>query len=188
MSESYSVTEHGVLFVNKAPVSFPFKRCTEPSPNCGSTYQQDIEVAGRYMIHAPHRAEELPGWERGIQSFECPLVMLLNANLGSGAIYDENSWKAILHDRYGCTGEALRIALLQDGYDGVVTLGSYKGKVFDTREIVALGELRDDQHDCWVCGKDPEPDMDFLASRGFRWKLCPKHQVELAAAVVRRDS
>lgn len=137
-----SITEHGVLFAHKTPVCFPFKRCTEPSPYCGPTYQQDIEVAGRYMIHDSNPAgEELPGWERGVQSFENPLVMLLNTNLGSGRVYDRNSWKVMLCDRYACTGERLRVALLGDGFDGVVTLGSYQGKVFDTREIVSLGRL-----------------------------------------------
>ena len=98
----------------------------------GSTYQQDIEPAGRYLLHRTDmESEPAHGWEVGEITFKHPLVLSFNT---SGQIaYDATSWKARLENHYGLVGKALTQALIRDGYDGIVTvLGN------ETHEIVDL--------------------------------------------------
>ncbi|MCP4244663.1 MAG: hypothetical protein GY772_29320 [bacterium] len=127
-------TEHGVSFVTGKPALVRFVRNTQKAPNIGTTYQQHIEPHGRYLLHnpAPER-EPPPGWVRGQELLEHPLVIALNT--GTGGIYDDQSWKAHLQRHYGKGGKALSRALSKDGYDSVVTVDpdGY------TREIVLVG-------------------------------------------------
>jgi hypothetical protein len=136
-----SLTEHGILFQTGVPVTFQFFRGTRPAPDMGSKYQQDIEPAGRYMIHNPTPGDLAPGYETGMVSFGSPLVIWLNDGDGE-RIYDRHSWKARLATHYGAAGADLSRAILDDGYDGVVTVSLYNGRPLDTREIVDLRPLR----------------------------------------------
>jgi hypothetical protein len=131
-----TIDEYGVRFETGVPVTVRYVRNTERSGYYGATYQQDIEPAGRYMVHAPMGGAPPRGWERGEVRFERPLVLELNERGGG---YDEHSWKAWLVRRYGKTGRALTCALRRDGYDGVVTVGTDSARrPVDTREIVDL--------------------------------------------------
>lgn len=136
-----SVIEQGVLFETGTPVTFRFLRNTEKSGYFGSTYQQDIEPAGRYMIHNADPGQVARGWETGVVSFENPLVILLTTG---DEIYGPLGWKARLRDVFGETGVDLSHRLLAEGWDGIVTVGEFthRGRTTrDTREIVDLRPL-----------------------------------------------
>lgn len=127
-----TANEQGVRFETGRPVTFSYMRRNEAVGNFGSTYQQDIEPAGRYMIH-----NEEPGdtgdWEIGTQVFTNPLVIQFNPV--NHVSYDEDSWKYTLYQYYGGKkGKALSKAIRADGYDGIVTVGM--GPY--TKEIVDL--------------------------------------------------
>jgi hypothetical protein len=131
-----AATEYGVRFETGRPATVRFVRSTTPSPKLGPTYQQDIEPAGRYMLHSPERSGELPrGWEAGEVHFKNPLVLSFNT---SGEIrYDDNSWKAQLHRALGGRGKALSCKVAARGHDGIVTVDGDSS----TREIVDLTKL-----------------------------------------------
>jgi hypothetical protein len=132
--------EQGAWFETGVPVTFRFVRNTEKSPYFGAQFQQDLEPAGRYMLHNENPGELARGWETGFVHFERPLVISFNIPRTSPH-YDETSWKARLARVYGATGADLSRLLLADGWDGIVTVGEYEwqGKVScDTREIVDL--------------------------------------------------
>tara|TARA_Y100000034_G_C6811285_1_gene364593 strand:- start:239 stop:709 length:471 start_codon:yes stop_codon:yes gene_type:complete len=138
------VRENGVTFQTGTPVTFEFMRNTEKSPNFGSKYGQDIEPAGRYMLHntsntTPEQKEYLnkSGWETGIITFNNPLVVDLSSDRDESGlmqnIYGEKGWKQRLANQYKATGKELTNRIKQDGHDGIVTVSGY-----DTREIVDL--------------------------------------------------
>ena len=59
------------------------------------------------------------------------------------SIYGDKSWKRRLFDAYnGLKGKALSKAIAKDGYDGVITVSTYKGKPVETSEIVDLRMFR----------------------------------------------
>jgi hypothetical protein len=126
------VVEYGILFETGTPVRFTFVRNTESSPYFGSTYQQDIEPTGIYAIHNPAPGDLPRGWVRGQMFFDNPLVIAFNER--DNMTYDKYSWKVALVRTFKTAGRKLSRALLEEGYDGVVTtFGDY-----ETREIVAL--------------------------------------------------
>jgi len=131
------VVESGILFETGTPVTFRYVRNTAKAPFFGSTYQQDIEPAGVYVVHNEDPGDLARGWDAGIMALQSPLVLAFNEI--PGQLYDETSWKAVLRDTYRATGRKLSRRLLADGYDGVVTVMlNDKGRPLDTREIVAL--------------------------------------------------
>lgn len=140
------VDEAGFRFETGVPVSFDFLRGTESAPYFGAQYQQDIEPAGRYMLlRGPwHPKEPQPGFEYGAIRFEKPLVIAFNSDPDPPKLYNETSWKANLSRAYGNKkGRALSRALMKDGYDGIVTVGTdARGRPRDTREIVDLTVLQ----------------------------------------------
>lgn len=141
------VDEAGLHFETGVSVEFDYLRSMEPAPYFGEKYQQDIEPAGRYMLlRGPwHTDEPQPGWEYGRVRFEQPLVLLMNTDPDPQfTFYNETGWKALLSGAYGGkTGKALSRALLRDGYDGIVTVGTdSRGRPRDTREIVDLTVLQ----------------------------------------------
>ena len=132
-----AVTEAGSEFSTGHAVSFGFVRNTERAPDVGGTYQQDIEPAGRYVQHKTGPTEHLPpNWEVGELTLRNPLVIPFNS--ADGVSYDANSWKAVLSKKYGVTGAELSQALVDDGHDGIVTIGRQ-----GTSEIVDLTELEE---------------------------------------------
>lgn len=138
--EQVAVVEQGRLFRTGVPVEFRYVRATTPSPYFGARYQQDIEPHGRYLLHNEDPGDIARGWETGLVRFASPLVIPFNAS-DTGA-YDESSWKAKLVANYRRRGEALSRALVRDGYDAVVTVGTHRGQPVDTREIVDLSMFR----------------------------------------------
>lgn len=127
-------TEYGVYFATAEPVTFHYVRNTERAPNFGSRFQQNIEPAGRYLLHGEKRKPPR-GWEQGDVTFRRPLVILFSEG---GAVYGPGSWKARLHRHYDRRGRALSRAIRRDGYDGVVTVDGPTS----TREIVDLTGIR----------------------------------------------
>jgi len=129
--------KQGVKFETGKPVTFQYLRGRDKAPFFGPTYQQDIEPAGRYLIHNEDpgdRAEDR--WEVGQITFHNPLVIKFNPV--DDVSYDENSWKARLAKHYKKIGKNLSKAIVSDGYDGVVTVG--QGPY--TKEIVDLTMFR----------------------------------------------
>lgn len=128
-----SIVEYGVSFKTGQAVTLKFVRNTESSKKFNipaERFQQNIEPAGRYMVHNPNPGDLPNGWESGEATFKNPLVIKFNSS-GQFA-FDGNSWKAALHERYSKTGKALTNALVKDGYDGIVTV------MDGTHEIVQL--------------------------------------------------
>jgi hypothetical protein len=153
------VEEYGVVFETGRPVTFRFVRSTEKAPYFGSRFQQDIEPAGVYLVHNPTPGDLPPRWVAGTATFEYPMVVLFNAADRFGG-YDEDSWKAHLHDEYGKTGRALSTAVLKDGYDAIVTVGDGY-----TKEIVALRPGEQLAFDVPEPQENPQPkDYSFFVS------------------------
>lgn len=127
-----TANEYGVQFVTGHPVTFKYNRNTEKAGYYGDTYLQNIEPAGRYLIHNPSPGQWPPNWEQGEVTFQKPLVIPFNPV--DPVSYDENNWKTALYNHYGKTGRALSRAIRASGYDGIVTVG----QGLYTREIVDL--------------------------------------------------
>lgn len=91
--------------------------------NYGSTYGQNLEPAGEYMImdtmyNAPNRYT-IPKYEYGFITFKKPLILDFIDTTDKG-------WKKTLSDMYnGKTGKRLSNAIKKDGYDGIVTVSNY---------------------------------------------------------------
>ena len=134
------VAEQGRLFRTGTPVEFRYVRSTARAPYFGGRYQQDIEPHGRYLLHNEDPGDLARDWETGLVRFAAPLVIAFNV-CESGA-YDECSWKAQLLAVYRRRGLALSRAILHDGFDAVVTVGTHRGQPVDTREIVDLSVVR----------------------------------------------
>lgn len=108
------------------PVTMMVAHNTEKSPFLGATYGQDIEPAGRYVIQVP---KPVPGWENATVTFDAPLHIDFGGQYG-----DPSNWKQVLSDEYDCkTGVDLSRALVDDGYDAIITSDSY-----GTSEIIDL--------------------------------------------------
>lgn len=138
------ITEKGIKFKTGSPVEFEFIRNTKSSPNLGSTYGQDVEPAGIYMLHNTHNAEQQQkerlnkqGWQTGVIKFENPLVIELSKDYDDSGlsqnIYGKKGWKQRLFNIYRKKGKKLTNFLLSKGYDGIITTSGH-----DTREIVDL--------------------------------------------------
>jgi hypothetical protein len=134
------VQEYGITFRTGEPVTFDYARNTEPAPRAGpdDTFQQNIEPAGRYVVHVPSNQPTMPNQQRGSMTLNRPMVVELNT--GTGRVYDGNSWKAQLESVYGKRGAALSRAILDDGYDGIVTVETTK-RGPQTAEIVDLRDV-----------------------------------------------
>lgn len=124
--------EQGVHFETGVPVTFRFVRNTEKSPRLGSRFGQDIEPAGRYLLHNEDPGDLARGWETGVVTLKSPLVVPLTSD--PAAIYGPEGWKARLRDATGKRSRALSADLIRRGYDGIVTVDQ-DGY---TREIVLL--------------------------------------------------
>jgi hypothetical protein len=125
--------EHGVHFETGVPVTFEYIRNTEKSPRFGATFGQDIEPAGRYLLHKELSGDPPRGWQSGTITLRSPLVIPLSGD--PNAIYGPTGWKARLRAATGKTGRALSTDLVRRGYDGIVTVDE-RGY---TSEIVVLG-------------------------------------------------
>lgn len=121
-----------VRFATGRPVAFVFVRNMEKAPKTAG-FGQDIEPAGRYVVHPTGGGPPLRGWEYGVASLRSPLVLALTLD---DRIYGPLGWKARLTAATGRTGRALSRRLVQAGYDAVVTVRD--GPQPETAEIVLL--------------------------------------------------
>lgn len=133
--------EYGRVFKTGVPVEINYVRNTERAPYMGSQFQQDIEPAGRFMVHNPDPGDLPRNWESGRVRFHNPLVIAFNTVPGN--YYDETSWKARLQKQYGGKGRKLSRNILKAGHDGIVTVTVDKNcNPVDTREIVDLTVIK----------------------------------------------
>lgn len=133
----YAITdEYGAHFETGVPVTFPFIRNTEKSPQIGKTFGQDIEPHGRYLLHNHDPKREPPhGWQTGTITFRSPLVIALSGD--PDKIYGPKGWKARLRDATGKRGAALSRHLAKT-YDGIVTVDDTGA----ASEIIDLSRFR----------------------------------------------
>ncbi|UOF79907.1 hypothetical protein [Caudoviricetes sp.] len=119
--------------IDQAKRGVKYFRNTEKAPNKGMKFGQDIEPTGKYMNLADEgqSLDNLPKtWEVGEIKFNNPLVIELKTT-GHGG------WKTDLSNRYGgLTGKKLSKAIVNDGYDGIIT---YDGA--NTAEVVSLKDF-----------------------------------------------
>jgi hypothetical protein len=127
--------DQGVHFETGVPVTFHFVHAKKKSGYHGDRFQQDIEPAGRYMVHNENPGDLSRNFESGEITFYRPLVLKFNPVDHSS--YDENNWKFRLHKYYRKKGKALSMAIRQDGYDGIVTVGRgpYASEIVDLTGI-----------------------------------------------------
>jgi hypothetical protein len=138
------VQEGPWLFRSCVPVTFQAARNAESSPHFGALYGQDIEPAGRYMITRLATEYPLsPPWQALSVSFRCPLVIKLVSS-SDEPTYGPQGWKARLLRHYHRAGRELSLALLREGWDGIVTVGvGPDGAPVDTREIIDLRPVQE---------------------------------------------
>ena len=167
------VVEDGVVFETGRPVEFDYVRGTVPAPNFGARFQQDIEPAGRYMVHVDRRnwGDPLPGQERGTHRFNRPLVLAFT--LDPETLYGPTSWKARLRELFKAKGKALSRKLAAAGYDGIVTVWLVRGVGSHTKEIVDLTMFTHKQNP-----------VDTIRDESFEW-VHPAVRGEIDAAVDR---
>jgi len=116
-------------FSTGEPVSFRFARNPDmkASDFPADAFGRDIEPAGRYMVDVTDGA--VPDkWESGEISFKKPLVVESR----------DGQWKAELKEHYGATGKKLSQKIVNDGYDGIVTIDGKYGP----SEIVDLSGFK----------------------------------------------
>jgi len=105
-------------FVTGQPVTFDFAHNTDSAtamfglPEAGDRFRRDIEPSGRYMsqVSDASKVDTSGSLIAGTITFNNPLVL------------DATNWKQDLLDFYQATGRNLSQALIDAGYDGVVTV------------------------------------------------------------------
>lgn len=131
-SASIKMKAFGVEFETGKPVTFAYVRSTESATNMfglpkkGDRFRRDVEPSGEYMVFIglePRDAEDLqPNQISGIKTFNNPLV-IATEEYGS-----DKNWKPVLSSIYGGkTGKKLSQAVVDDGYDGIVTASEQGG-------------------------------------------------------------
>jgi hypothetical protein len=170
-----AVDEAGVHFETGQPVEFLYVRGTKPAPNYGARFQQDIEPAGRYMVHVPGglqiQGKARMDYEQGLQRFANPLVLAFT--LDPDELYGQTSWKARLSGAFKAKGKALSRKLAAAGYDGIVTVWLVRGVGSHTKEIVDLTMFTHKQNP-----------VDPIRDESFEW-VHPAVRGEIDAAVDR---
>ncbi|PPD48391.1 MAG: hypothetical protein CTY14_02190 [Methylotenera sp.] len=124
------VTEYGNVFETGKPVTFNYAHNTFSAtklygkPNKNSEFFRGYEPSGEYVISI----DEIPatrkaGYEYGTITFNNPLVI----------DNDSLNWKKSLSDYFGgLTGKKLSIAVINAGYDGIVTTdGNYTSEIIN---------------------------------------------------------
>ena len=110
--------------------TFTYNKRTDPAPDMGSEFGQDVEVAGDYVTQSEGFTPE--GSETGTVTANSPLVIDVNEDT-------QISYKNDLSKKYqGRKGEKLKDAIIKDGYDAVVT----RFEDGTTSEIVLLDNQR----------------------------------------------
>ncbi len=113
------------------PIELFYAKNLENTENFGSTYAQDIEPSGDYLVvsHANLADNQGKNWEYGTVRFENPLVLKTEGTV---------AWKKELSARYGNKkGKRLSKVIQADGYDAIITYDEY-----GLSETVSLGPKR----------------------------------------------
>lgn len=133
-------TEDGVHFQTGKPVDVKYTHRKQPTQNFGARFGQDIEPAGRYVLHGhlgtPGESVEAGNFKvtttHGTVHFQNPLVIVHGGTTG-----EPGAWKRRLSGEHGGKkGKALSKAIAKQGHDGIVTVDKH-----GTSEIVDLTHL-----------------------------------------------
>lgn len=131
------ITENGVRFKTGVPVTVEVTHRKQNTQNFGKLYGQDIEPTGRYVTFG-HWGTPGDSTEAGNSKvttthdtihFTNPLVIRWGG-------YGEDGWKQQLRNHYNKIGRALSKVIVQDGYDGIITVDT------EVKEIVDLTSFR----------------------------------------------
>lgn len=98
----------------------------EPAEYYGSTFGQDVEPAGTYVLEKDFEHDiNIPNWYTGVALLENPLYIEVN---------DDNlvQYKYELAKKYKAKGKQLTKKLMSLGYDSIIT----KNKNGSTGEII----------------------------------------------------
>jgi hypothetical protein len=123
---------------------FNYQKNLEPSPDMGTMFAQHIEPAGNYVNEAAPDAHKyaLPNYDYGTMVFESPLV-IPSVFPVDGRYAGPEGWKARLSRAFdGKTGMELSLAVLDAGYDGIVTIDLSGSRGPFVSEIVSLKDVR----------------------------------------------
>jgi hypothetical protein len=117
-------------FATGQPATLSYMRNTAPAtkmPN--GEFGTDVEPHGRYISQCdPKDTCHYPNYEYGTITIRSPFVIAFG-----GGYADPSNWKRVLAAHYDKAGRALSLALLSDGFDGIITYNNY-----GTSEIVDL--------------------------------------------------
>lgn len=92
--------------------NFDIMKNTEKAQNFGSTYGQDVEPKGTYVLKGK---TTLPGWLNGKASLNNPLFVNIDDN-------NTINYKRELSDKYKAKGTNLTNKLMKAGYDSLITV------------------------------------------------------------------
>jgi hypothetical protein len=118
----------GYEFVTGQPVTFTYRRNTESAtgihgkPKKGDRFGRHLEPSGEYMIVSSNAEDPgIKNWIAGEKTFQSPLVIETPSGEPVG-------WKEKLSKAYGGkTGKKLSLAIIADGFDGIVTVADQGG-------------------------------------------------------------
>lgn len=126
-----AIRETDIDITTGEPVSFNFTHNTDSAtkyygiPDKDSPFNRGYEPSGRYIsvLSNPSKPDPTGQFVSGEITFKNPIV--IDNNMGN--------WKKELSDKYGGkTGKKLSKAIIEDGYDGVITRdGKYLSEALD---------------------------------------------------------
>jgi hypothetical protein len=175
------ITEDDKHFQTGKSVTIPVTHRKQTTQHHGAKYGQDIEPAGRYVLHGHHgepgTTKHAWGPEHDVTvthdttHFKNPLVI---QHKGTGS--EPGMWKRRLSDQHGGkTGKALSRAIAKDGHDGIVTVDSYERrgeKRHTVSEIVDLTSF----HKALDTFSDLMKGGPYIGPRGGKW-ADPRHKI-----------
>jgi hypothetical protein len=115
-------------YSNNGKNEYTFIRNTEkaPRPTIEDKFGQNIEPAGKYMniVTSESANSTMSYYEKnGIKNFESGNIEFKNPLIIDKTGYTSKEWKQKLSDEYnGKTGKELTNAIIDKGYDGIITL------------------------------------------------------------------
>ena len=148
------------------PVEVPFVRNTESAtdlfgkPDKDSPYDRGYEPAGEYFTPTDTVQSVSGNMVSGTHKFKNPLV------LNEGEYGKQSSWKRGLSREFGnLTGGELTQAVIDQGYDAIITIGKYGPSEAVNLETFDPGKVKDSKN-CGTGSGGFQPGNDCAAGDG----------------------